>query len=70
MVQFWAAHGAIGALVLKKQVWDVINTEESLVTVLMKRSELRDPLGGPMAEQGPLTHSFLEHTDWPTVRQT
>ena len=40
------------------QIWDVMNTEESLVTILMKHSELRDPLGGPMAEQGPLAHSI------------
>lgn len=50
MVQFWAAHGAIGALIPEMQIWDAMNTEESLVTILMKLSELRDRLGGPIAE--------------------
>ena len=50
MVQFWAAHGAIGALIPEMQIWDAMNTEESLVTILMKLSELRDRLGGLIAE--------------------
>lgn len=50
MIQFWAAHGAIGALIPEMQIWDAMNTEESLVTILMKPSEFRDRLGRPIAE--------------------